>query len=190
MALTILEGSTFCISDERGDISEQTGGFFARDTRFLSVFRLTLNGEAPVLLSSGKVDYFSAAFYLSNPPVDGLAQDSIAIVRERFVSEALQERIVVENVASEPVTFELAVRVASDFADIFSVKEHDFALGDPRRAKPLPSPAPLRFDAENDRFVIDDPDDGEFTQVAFSKPGVVDAGTMSYRVALEPRACW
>jgi glycogen debranching enzyme len=190
VALTILEGSTFCISDERGDISEQTGGFFARDTRFLSVFRLTLNGEAPLLLSSGKVDYFSAAFYLSNPPFDGLVQDSIAIVRERFVSEALQERIVVENVSSEPVSFELAVQVASDFADIFAVKEYDFALGDPRRAKPLPSPAPLRFDSDNERFVIDDPEDGAFTQVAFSKAGVVDAGTMRYRVELAPRACW
>jgi glycogen debranching enzyme len=190
MALTILEGSTFCISDERGDILEQTGGFFARDTRFLSVFRLTLNGEAPLLLSSGKVDYFSAAFYLRNPSVDGLPPDSIAIVRERFVSEALQERIVVENVASEPVSFELAVHVGSDFADIFAVKEYDFALGDPQRAKPLPSPAPLRFDSDNGRFVIDDPEDGAFTQVAFSKPGVVHAGTMAYRVELGPRACW
>jgi glycogen debranching enzyme len=190
VALTILEGSTFCISDERGDISEQTGGFFARDTRFLSVFRLTLNGEAPLLLSSGKVDYFSAAFYLTNPPFDGLMQDSIAIVRERFVSEALQERIVVENVSSEPASFELGVEVASDFADIFAVKEYDFALGDPRRARPLPSPAPLRFDSDNERFVIDDPEDGAFTQVAFSKAGVVDAGTMRYRVELAPRACW
>ena len=29
MALTILEGSTFCICDERGDISGQTQGLFA-----------------------------------------------------------------------------------------------------------------------------------------------------------------
>ena len=95
MALTILEGSTFCISDERGDIFEQTGGFFARDTRFLSLFRLTVNGHKPLLLSSGKVDYFSAAFYLRNAPVDGLPQDSVAISRERFISNAMQERIVV-----------------------------------------------------------------------------------------------
>ncbi len=190
MALTILEGSTFCISDERGDIFEQTGGFFARDTRYLSVFCLTLNGKAPLLLSSGKVEYFSAAFYLRNPPVDGLPSDSVAIVRERFVSEALQERIVLENVASEPVSFDLAVHFASDFADIFAVKEYDFALGDPLRARPLPAPAPLRFDSDHGCFVIADPEDGAFTQVAFSKPGVVEAGSMRYRVELAPRACW
>ena len=141
MSLTILEGSTFCISDERGDIHERTGGLFARDTRFLSCFRLTVNGVAPLLLSSGKVDYFSAAFYLRNAPVDGLAQDSVAIVRERFVSDAMQERIVVENVTPEPVAFELAIQVASDFADIFAVKEYDFALGDPAHARPLPEPS-------------------------------------------------
>ena len=191
MALTILEGSTFCISDERGDIYERTGGFFARDTRFLSVFRLTVNGQSPLLLSSGKVDYFSAAFYLRNPPVDGLAHDSVAIARERFVSEALHERIVVENVTNKPVSFELAVHVASDFADIFAVKEYDFALGDPLRARPLPTAAPLRFVADNARFVIDDPEDGVFTQVAFSKkPGAVEEGKISYRVALAPRSSW
>jgi hypothetical protein len=62
VALTILEGSTFCICDEHGDIYEETGGFFAADTRFLSLFKLTINGEKPLLLSSGKVEYFSAAF--------------------------------------------------------------------------------------------------------------------------------
>jgi glycogen debranching enzyme len=190
MALTILEGSTFCISDERGDIYEQNGGLFARDTRFLSCFRLTLNGAAPLLLSSGKVDYFSAAFYLRNPPVDGLAQDAVAIIRERFVSDALQERIVVENVSTEPVSFELAIHVASDFADIFAVKEHDFALGDPLRARPLPQPATPVFDAEHAQLVIDDPDANARTQVAFSKQGEVDGGTMRYSVELEPRACW
>ena len=110
MALTILEGSTFCICDELGDITEKTGGFFAADTRYLSLFRLTVNGATPLLLSSGKVEHFSAAFYLRNPLAEGLAQDSVAIVRERFVSDAMQERITVENVTGQPVSFELASR--------------------------------------------------------------------------------
>ena len=49
MTLTILEGTTFCICDERGDLGDETGGFFADDTRYLSVFRLTIEGRLPLL---------------------------------------------------------------------------------------------------------------------------------------------
>jgi glycogen debranching enzyme len=191
VALTILEGSTFCICDELGDICEETGGFFTEDTRFLSLFRLTVNGETPLLLSSGKVEYFSAAFYLRNPLAGGLEQDSVAIIRERFVSKAMQDRIVVENVTTEPVTFELALDVANDFADIFAVKEYDFALGDPENAKPLPDPVAPAVDQANGRLVIDDPS-GEpgRTQVRFSQLGEVHGSSVRYRVELEPRGRW
>src|SRR5262245_42424624 len=128
-----------------------TSGFFARDTRFLSLFRLTINGERPLLLSSGKVEYFSAAFYLRNPFAGGLAQDSVAIVRERFVSDTMQDRVAVENVTTEPVSFDLALEVANDFADIFAVKEYDFALGDPKHAQPLPSAVVPELDEANRR---------------------------------------
>jgi glycogen debranching enzyme len=191
VALTILEGSTFCICDERGDICDETGGFFSRDTRFLSLLRLTINGQTPLLLSSGKVEYFSAAFYLRNPLAAGLAQDSLAIVRERFVSDTMQDRIAVENVTPEPVSFELALEVASDFADIFAVKAHDFALGDPRRAEPLPEPVPAAFDQRHRQFVLDDPgEERSRTQVAFSQPGEVDGSVLRYRIDLEPRGRW
>ena len=189
MPLTILEGSTFCICDERGDIYEQTGGFFAQDTRYLSLFRLTVNGETPLLLSSGQVEYYSAAFYLRNP-LAGLAQDSISIVRERFVSDTMYERVAVDNVTSEPLSFELAFEVANDFADIFSVKEHDFALGDPLRARPLPEPVPPVFDRAHNQFVLDDPANGSRTQVVFSFPGEVEGRFVRYRIELEPRARW
>ncbi len=191
MPLTIIEGSTFCICDERGDLCEATGGFFAEDTRFLSLFRLTVNGAAPLLLSSGKVEYFSAAFYLRNPLAGGLPQDSISIVRERFVSEAMQDRIVIENVGPEPVAFDLALEIASDFADIFAVKEHDFALGHPVAAEPLPESVDAELDADNGRLVLADREEGgAWTQVALSRLGEVAAGVVRYRVELEPRESW
>ena len=54
----------------------------------------------------------------------------------------------------DPLSLELGLEFASDFADILSVKDHDFALGDPLRAKPLPDPAPCRYDAEHNQFVL------------------------------------
>jgi glycogen debranching enzyme len=193
MALTILEGSTFCICDERGDIgTEDTSGFFTEDTRFLSRLCLRVDGERPLVLSSDKVEYFSAAFFLRNPLSDGLPQDTLAIVRERFVGQGMQDHVAVTNVGMEPVSFELAIDMAADFADIFLVKDRDFALGDPLRARPLPAAVICRPADGGRRFTMADPDTdyAARTEVIVSRPGTVAEGTISYRVELEPRERW
>src|SRR5947208_13794528 len=97
MPVTILEGSTFCLSDEVGDLDGPGCGFFAEDTRFLSRFTLTINGQRPLLLSSGKVEYFSAAFYMRNPLAGGLGHDVLSVERRRFIGEAMQDVVVGVN---------------------------------------------------------------------------------------------
>jgi glycogen debranching enzyme len=189
VALTILEGSTFCLSDERGDIADPVMGLFADDTRFLSRWILTINGQRPLRLSSDKVEYFSAAFYLRNPIAGGLEQDVLSIGRDRFIGDGMQEHIVVQNHASHSVEFELALEVGTDFADIFAVKEHDFALGHPDSASPLPGLAPGEFDAEGNQFVfVDGPK--RLTQVLLSQPGQVNGDSVRYSIALQPREEW
>jgi glycogen debranching enzyme len=193
--LTILEGSTFCICDEKGDVGvHEPSGFFTRDTRFLSVYCMTLNGERPLMLSSGKVDYFSAAFYLRNPMAGDLPQDCLSIVRERFVGDGMQDTIRIQNQSMEPLSFELGLEVGSDFADIMSVKERDFFLGDPLNAKPLPPPGQITFDEDENRFVIVDSaaqnGHGARTQVNISQPGRVDGNRVFFDVTVEPRESW
>jgi glycogen debranching enzyme len=192
MAITILEGSTFCICDELGDIGGwPTSGFFTDDTRFLSILRLSINGRRPLVLSSGKVDYFSAAFYLRNPPVDGLDQDEVSIIRERFVGEAMEDRLLVQNQGMRPVAFDLSLEVASDFADIFAVKDYDFALGDPAHADPLPLLVETRFDEANNQFLLADETGVPVqTQVILSREGRVEGARVTYRIELEPRERW
>ena len=191
MTLTILEGSTFCMSDEAGDLNGDTCGFFAEDTRFLSRFRLTIDGERPPLLTSGKVEYFSAAFYLRNPLAGGLAQDTLLIERRRFVGEGMQEVIMIQNRSMETVEFEVGLQFATDFADIMSVKAHDFALGDPMHAKALPPIVEASFDEERKQFLLEDPTDERIqTQVIVSEAGRADGGGLSYTVRLEPRETW
>lgn len=138
MLLTILEGSTFAISDDLGDMVAGVHGLYADDTRLLSRSRLTIDGVAPLLLTSQVVEYFDSAHYLRNAPTDRLPVDSLSIARERFVEQALTERFVVRNETAEVLELTIALELASDFADIISVKAHDFALGDPERATPLP----------------------------------------------------
>ena len=191
MALTILEGSTFCVCDGHGDIDEPTMGLFAEDTRFLSRCLLTVNGARPLFLSCGKPAYYSAGFYLRNPAVGGLGSDEISIARERFVGEGMQDRLLVQNHASHAVEFELALELGTDFADIFAVKAWDFALGDPEHAKALPPLVVPTYDALASQFVFaaNDGFPGR-TQVVFSRPGEADGSTVRYRIALGPRERW
>jgi glycogen debranching enzyme len=186
---TILEGSTFCICDDLGDVGEETSGFFTQDTRFLSRLCLKVNGARPLPLSAGKVEYFSAAFFLRNPLAGGLRPDQLSITRERFVGEAMQDVVVIDNHSMEPVSFELGFEFAADFADILSVKQHDFALGDPDGAKPLPPPVAARYDGDDNQFVLED-FDGLRTHVILSKHGAVDGSNVTYTIELDPRERW
>ncbi len=182
--ITVLEGSTFCICDERGDVTGETNGFFASDTRRLSRFMLTINDERPLLLSSGKVEYFSAAFYLRNPLAGGLAQDVLSIVRLRFVGASMQDRIAITNESMAPQRFWVQLELSTDFADIFAVKDHDVSLGNPLTARPLPPVTPAAWSDDGRAVAFDDGDDR--TQVVLSRPS--DRGR--WEVELAPRERW
>jgi glycogen debranching enzyme len=189
--LRILEGATFCICDNLGDINAPVEGLFAQDTRFLSSLRLTIDGQRPLLLSSGKIEYFSAAFFMRNPLTNGLSPDVLSIRRERFVGDGMQDSFAVQNQSMERVEFDLELDVGADFADIFAVKDFDFALGDPLRAKPLPDRRPVEYEPDRNQFLISD--DGDLplkTQVIFSQRGEVDGSKMVYHLSLEPRERW
>ncbi len=191
MDLTILEGSTFCVCDEIGDFSADTHGFFADDTRFLSRFELSVNGARPYLLSSGKVEYFSAAFYMRNPIAGGLDLDQLSIERRRFIGGGMQDRVVVQNVSMTRLELELSLEFDTDFADIISVKEHDFSLGDPTRAEPLPEPVGGHFTEEGNWFLLEDPTDPDIqTQILLSQRGEVRNSSVHFKIALDPRARW
>jgi glycogen debranching enzyme len=188
--LTILEGSTFCMSDERGDIDAMTSGFFAWDTRFLSRLVLRVDGSKPLLLSSGRVEHFAAAFFLRNANVDGLPHDALSIKRERFVGTGMHERIGIRNETMERLDFEVSLELGTDFADIISVKLHDFALGDPEHAPDLPPPAPTTLQPARRSLLIEDPAGDLRTRVVLSQLGRVDGDLLIYDLSLEPHESW
>ncbi len=187
--LTILEGSTFCVSDDLGDVAGETTGFFAWDTRFLSRLVLRVDGARPLPLSAGRLQHFAAAFYLRNPRVDTLPGDSLSIARRRFVSTGLQERIAVRNESMERLAFELSLELGADFADIISVKQHDFALGDPEHAPVLPPQAEAR-EGSNGALLFSEPNGDARTRVVLSRPGQLVDGRVVYPLELEPHETW
>ena len=65
--ISVLEGNNFVVSDLRGDIDAsptEALGLFAWDTRFLSRWLLTVDGQRPNVLSTDDLDYFSVQFFL------------------------------------------------------------------------------------------------------------------------------
>jgi len=124
--LTILDGSTFVVSDRAGDIDagiDTPHGLFYRDTRFLSRWRLTVDGRALAVLSTDDVDYFSAQFFLV-PSTGTIYQNpTLSVIRQRFVGDGFHEDVIVLNHAQHSGAATLRLEVGSDFADLFEVKD-------------------------------------------------------------------
>ncbi|HEY3447590.1 MAG TPA: glycogen debranching N-terminal domain-containing protein [Myxococcales bacterium] len=127
--VSILEGSTFAVSDRRGDMEASptdTSGLFHMDTRFLSKWVLTVDGKRPNLLSTDDLQYQSAQFFLV-PDTGTIYVDSpLSIMRKRAVGGGFHEELSILNHSAEAKDLDLHFAVDNDFADLFEVKD---ALG-------------------------------------------------------------
>jgi len=120
----LVEGGTFCLSDAMGDIKPGTPhGLFFRDVRVISCWELQIDGKTPHALSVLSPEAFAARFVLRQPPVAGNADSTLLVVRERLVGDGMRETITLDNLGRQPSTINLALRVGSDFMDLFAVKE-------------------------------------------------------------------
>ncbi len=122
--VTLVEGSSFCISATSGDILPHAPhGLFFRDMRFLSRFELRINGHEPQWLASTPIDPFSAKFVGRTQPRPGRADSTLMVFRSRYVGRGMREDIVVRNSGEEPAFCSVELIVDADFANLFEVKE-------------------------------------------------------------------
>jgi glycogen debranching enzyme len=124
--VNILEGNTFVVSDERGDIETSATdptGLFSFDTRFLSRWVLTLNGQRLTALSTDDLQYFQARFFLVPGSGTVYVDSTLSVIREREVSDGFHEELKVLNHQNQPVTLDIRIDAAADFADLFEVKD-------------------------------------------------------------------
>jgi glycogen debranching enzyme len=122
--ITLVEGSSFCISGRSGDISPGSPqGLFFRDMRFLSRFELRVNGVQPEPLTAEITDPFSATFVLRSRPRPGRADSTLVVFRRRHVGRGMREDITISNYGEEPAYCSIEIQVDADFADLFAVKE-------------------------------------------------------------------
>ena len=190
MPLTVLDGSTFCVCDERGDVDglATASGFFASDTRFLSRSVLTLAGARLDPLSHDHPTPQIASFVLRNPLAGGLRPNELVIERERFVGDCMEERIVVENHDRRRVDIELALELAADFADIFVVKDLEPGFGRPVEVT-LPEARPPER-STNGTLVFSDGSFPGRTAVHLSEAFEESDGVARFALSLEPGDRW
>ena len=123
--VTIVEGSSFILSDRSGDVHPGGGpvGLFVHDTRVLSTWELLLDGQPLEPLSVSVTEPYSATFVAHPRPqrMVGIG-GSLLVVRQRWVGAGMREDLQVRNYSSQPVAVALELRVASDMADVFEVK--------------------------------------------------------------------
>ncbi|MDP9182351.1 MAG: amylo-alpha-1,6-glucosidase [Actinomycetota bacterium] len=122
--VTLVEGVTFSLSGRSGDIrpgAEQ--GLFFRDTRFLSRFELTVDGQSLEPLTTHLTTPYSATFIGRRPPRPGTADSTLLVVRRRYVGGGMRDDITLRNLGREAAAIRLAITVDTDFAGLFEVKE-------------------------------------------------------------------
>ena len=123
-SVTLVEGSSFCISSANGDIhAEYPHGVFYEDTRILSGWHLTVNGAPLEPLAAKTKEPYRGLFAGRVPRPYGHADSPLIVERLREVGAGILEQITVRNYAPAPAECVLSLRVDADFADLFEVKE-------------------------------------------------------------------
>lgn len=123
-AVTLVEGSSFCISSHSGDISPEggTNGAFYQDTRVVSRWILRINGALREPLVAQRPDAFEAAFVGRAKWPAGRFDSPLVVRQQRHIGPGLQDDITLENYSSEAVDCEIELLVDADQADLFDVK--------------------------------------------------------------------
>src|SRR5215471_13982268 len=125
--ISVLEGNNFVVSDLRGDIDAsptEALGLFAWDTRFLSRWRLSVDGQRPNVLSTDDLDYFSAQFFLVPGTGTIYVDADQSIIRTRTIGNGFFEELTIFNHKDKAVDLKVRMEAAADFADLFEVKDH------------------------------------------------------------------
>jgi glycogen debranching enzyme len=179
----ILDGNTFVVSDSRGDIEAsptEPTGLFAFDTRFLSTWVLTINGERLTALSTDDLQYFEARFFLVSGTGTVYVDAKLSVVRERAVGDGFHEELTVLNHDDKPATLTIRLDAASDFADLFEVKD---ALQKKGRYYTRIADSRLLLGYEREAFRRE-------TTIAPSSPARVDERGMTFEVEIQPHGQW
>ena len=181
--VSILEGNTFVVSDLAGNIDASpvdTHGLFAWDTRFLSRWVLTIDGQRPGVLSTDDLAYFSAQFFLVPGTGTVYVDADLSIMRKRSARDGFREDLLIRNEDTKPKDLEVRLQAAADFADLFEVKD---ALAKKGQTYQQVTDGRLVLGYRRETFVRE-------TWITTSVPAVIDSTGITFGVHIEPHGEW
>ncbi len=179
----ILDGNTFVVSDDRGDIDASPTdptGLFSFDTRFLSRWVLTIGGQRLAALSTDDLQYFETRFFLVLGTGTVYVDAQVSVIRERAVGDGFHEELTILNHGAEPTTLDVRIDAASDFADLFEVKDSLRKKGEIFRRV---EEGRLVLGYRRDAFVRE-------TWISSTAPASIDEQGLSYSITLKPHEQW
>jgi glycogen debranching enzyme len=179
----ILDGNTFVVSDGRGDIEASLTdptGLFSFDTRFLSRWVLTVNGERLTPLSTDDLQYFETRFFLVPGTGTVYVDSKLSVIRERAVGDGFHEELTILNHDAETVDLVVRVEAGCDFADLFEVKDAIAKKGT------------YSTRIENGRLVLGYHRETfhRATVISTSVPAEIDEHGLTFTVRIEPHGEW
>ena len=122
-AVTMVEGSSFCVSSASGEMSAPLHhGVYFRDTRFISDWKLLINDQPVTSLAAMTYEPYRAVFVGRALIPSGRADTPLIVERSRSVGTGLREELSVRNYSGQSVSCTLDLEVGADFADLFEVK--------------------------------------------------------------------
>ena len=179
----ILDGNTFVVSDERGDIEASLTdptGLFSFDTRFLSKWVLTVNGERLNPLSVDDLQYFETRFFLVPGTGTVYIDAKLSVIRRRAVANGFHEEVTILNHDEAPVDLTVRVEAGCDFADLFEVKD---ALKKHGTYSVRVKNGRLLLGYERDTF-------RRGTEISATAPARLDKSGLTFKVTIEPHGEW
>jgi glycogen debranching enzyme len=187
----ILDGNTFVVSDGRGDIEAsptEPTGFFSFDTRFLSRWVLTVDGQRLTALSTDDLQYFEAQFFLVPGTGTVYVDAPLSVIRQRAVENGwaggvpngFREMLRILNHESKPRELTVRVEAGSDFADLFEVKDA------------LAKKGTYETRVEEGRLVLAyrRATLERITAISSSAPASVDPAGLTFDLVIEPHGEW
>ncbi|MFG2109453.1 amylo-alpha-1,6-glucosidase [Micromonospora chersina] len=179
----LLDGNTFVVSEETGDIDASPtipSGLFSFDTRFLSKWILSINGERVSPLTVEEIEYFENRFVVVPTMPTPLADVSVSAIRDRSIGGSFTERLTLVNHEPEPVELRIRIDVASDFADLFEIKDVRNKRG---RYYIRVGGGCLRLGYQRENFCRE-------TLISSTAPPQIDEQGLTYDVRLGPHGRW